>query len=303
MVRQASNSRQEKPTESIPAWPNFLAGAVLSAKDNWGRSVDGLRAKEFSLVMHLLLASLILFPVFNSYMKPGPGKPPSTPIFYPGFSEIRVPKGDGQLKGGGSGGARENDPARQGGLPLFTWLQKTPPGIIRNTNPKLPAEETIVGPPEIIPAPATQFGNPFSRDDTNSQGLGGGNGFGERCCGGSGPGNGRGGGEGEDWGIGGIGRPQMAGRNNVGYPECIYCPTPSFSEEARKSKLQGAVTLRIVVGSDGRAANIRVVRGLGMGLDERATDAVRAWRFKPALGPGGKPVPTEVLIEVTFRLL
>ncbi|MBI3484157.1 MAG: energy transducer TonB, partial [Acidobacteria bacterium] len=69
------------------------------------------------------------------------------------------------------------------------------------------------------------------------------------------------------------------------------------------SKLQGSVTLHIVVGTDGRAANIRVSRGLGMGLDERAIEAVRGWRFKPALGPGGKPVPTEVLIEVTFRLL
>jgi TonB family protein len=89
----------------------------------------------------------------------------------------------------------------------------------------------------------------------------------------------------------------------VGFPECSYCPTPSFSEEARKSKLQGAVTLNIVVGADGRVTYIHVARGLGMGLDERAMEAVRGWRFKPALGPGGKPVPTQVQIEVTFRLL
>jgi len=89
----------------------------------------------------------------------------------------------------------------------------------------------------------------------------------------------------------------------VGYPECAYCPSPIYSDEARKAKYQGVVVLQAVITPDGRAININVVKGPGLGLEERAIDKVREWRFKPALGPGGKPVPVSVIIEVTFRLL
>ena len=54
---------------------------------------------------------------------------------------------------------------------------------------------------------------------------------------------------------------------------------------------------------DGRATNIQVVKGPGLGLEDKAIEAVRNWRFKPALGPDGKPVATLTPIEVTFRLL
>jgi TonB family protein len=83
----------------------------------------------------------------------------------------------------------------------------------------------------------------------------------------------------------------------------VYCPTPTYSEEARKAKYQGVVVLQITVTADGRAIDIQVVRGPGLGLEEKAIEAVRGWRFKPASGPGGKPVPTVTQIEVTFRLL
>ncbi len=304
MNMQASNSRQQPSIRNLPDWPNIFAGADASAEIGWGRGLEGLRARELSLVVHLLAAVLLLFPIFNSFMTRGPGKSDPTPIFFPGFpKEIKFQKTDGKLTGGGTGGARETDPARRGGLPIFDWLQKTPPGIPRNPNPKLPAEETVVGPPEILVSPTEQFGDPSSNQQTNSQGIGGGNGFGNRCCGGVGPGKGRGAGNGDDWGTGEAGSPHIAGQEGVSYPECAYCPLPNYSEEARKAKYQGSVTLHIVVGVDGRAADIRLVRGLGMGLDQRAIEAVRGWRFKPALGPGGKPVPTDVLIEVTFRLL
>ena len=61
--------------------------------------------------------------------------------------------------------------------------------------------------------------------------------------------------------------------------------------------------LQCLVTPDGRASNINVVKGPGLGLEEKAIEAVRGWRFKPAIGPGGKPVPVLVIIEVTFRLL
>jgi protein TonB len=90
--------------------------------------------------------------------------------------------------------------------------------------------------------------------------------------------------------------------NGVGSPTCLYCPSPQYSDEARKAKYQGTVTLLVTVMPDGRAVNISVVKGPGLGLEEKAIEAVRTWKFKPALGPNGKIVPTIVPIEVTFRL-
>src|SRR5205823_11099031 len=66
----------------------------------------------------------------------------------------------------------------------------------------------------------------------------------------------------------------------VSAPKAIYSPEPEYSDEARHSKYQGSVILSAVVGPDGRAHDIRVARSLGMGLDERAIQAVRTWRFR-----------------------
>ena len=84
-------------------------------------------------------------------------------------------------------------------------------------------------------------------------------------------------------------------------PQVIYNPEPSFSEEARKSKTQGTVMLLLVVGKDGRTYNIRVGQSLGMGLDEKAIEAVSRWRFKPAT-LNGQPVATQIAVEVDFHL-
>ena len=62
------------------------------------------------------------------------------------------------------------------------------------------------------------------------------------------------------------------------------------------------VVLMVVITLDGRATNIQVVKSPGLGLDEKAIEAVRQWKFRPAVGPGGKSVPAQVPIEVTFRL-
>jgi TonB family protein len=98
------------------------------------------------------------------------------------------------------------------------------------------------------------------------------------------------------------GGPFSAGKDGVGFPTCIYCPDPKYSEEARAAKVNGVVVLQIVVEPDGHAANIQIVKSLGHGLDESAVQAVQNWRFKAALGPNGIAVPTIVPVEVTFRL-
>jgi TonB family protein len=95
-----------------------------------------------------------------------------------------------------------------------------------------------------------------------------------------------------------------AGVNGVGIPACVYCPTPQYTDKARAAKLSGSVVLQALVTVDGRAENISIVKGheLGLGLDESAIHTVAEWRFKPAMGPDGKPVAVTVPLEVTFRI-
>ena len=62
------------------------------------------------------------------------------------------------------------------------------------------------------------------------------------------------------------------------------------------------MALQAIIQLNGHATDIQVVKSAGLGLDEKAVDAVRTWRFKPAIGPDGTPVPTIAPIEVNFRL-
>jgi TonB family protein len=108
-----------------------------------------------------------------------------------------------------------------------------------------------------------------------------------------GPGQGEGGGTGgEIFSVGG----------DVSAPIPIYKPEPAYSEEARKAKYEGTVLLRIVVDAQGNVnRDVRVVKPLGLGLDEKAVQAVQTWKFKPAMR-NGVPVPVRVGVEVIFRL-
>ena len=85
-------------------------------------------------------------------------------------------------------------------------------------------------------------------------------------------------------------------------PVCDVCPNPIYTDEARHVKMQGTVTLRVLVGTDGRATEIRVMRGVGYGLEERAAETVRGWKFTPAHDAARRPVAVWVTIETVFRL-
>jgi TonB family protein len=89
---------------------------------------------------------------------------------------------------------------------------------------------------------------------------------------------------------------------NVKAPVLLSKTEPQYTADARLAKYQGKVTLYIEVGADGTPHNIQVVRGLGLGLDQRAIDALSQWRFKPATR-AGQPVPVQATVEVNFRLL
>jgi TonB family protein len=96
-----------------------------------------------------------------------------------------------------------------------------------------------------------------------------------------------------------------AGVNRVGggvsAPQLIYKKDPDYTEEARKANYQGTVLLYAEITPDGRATNIKVQRSLGLGLDEKAIEAVSQWKFKPGY-KNGVPVTVAATIEVNFRL-
>jgi TonB family protein len=94
----------------------------------------------------------------------------------------------------------------------------------------------------------------------------------------------------------------MANTGGYGIPACLYCPQPQYTREALDAKMQGTVVLSAVITADGSAMEIRVLKSLDPKLDERATEAVSKWRFRPALGPDKKPAAVRQVIQVTFHL-
>jgi periplasmic protein TonB len=211
-----------------------------------------------------------------------------------------LPVAPGVSYGGGGGGDNDKIQASHGSAPRFAAEQLTPPAVVvRNEDPKLPTEPSVVGPPDLVLPQSVQPGDPMAAILTPpSNGVGSGGGIGSGHGGGLGGGEGPGVGEGRGGGIGG-GVFRVGG--GVSAPRAIYAPDPEFSEEARKAKYQGSVVLSAIIGPDGRPHNLRVVRSLGMGLDEKATEAVTRWRFEPA-HKGSQPVAVDVNIEVAFRL-
>lgn len=87
----------------------------------------------------------------------------------------------------------------------------------------------------------------------------------------------------------------------VSPPHAIFNPDPEYSDEARKAKYQGTVLVWMIIEPSGETKDIRIVRPLGLGLDEKALAAIGTWKFEPAR-KDGKPVAVMVNVEVTFRL-
>jgi TonB family protein len=136
------------------------------------------------------------------------------------------------------------------------------------------------------------------KQDSTSRGSGDG--------GGAGTGKGTGLGEGEGSGIGpgsngGTGGGPYRPGSGVTPPSLLKEVKPDYTEDARRRGLSGDVELEIVVRRDGSVGEVRLLRGLGAGLDQRAIDAVRQWRFSPALRQG-TPVDVVVEVAVEFKL-
>ena len=194
--------------------------------------------------------------------------------------------------GGGGGGGRSPLEASKGKLPKSAPRQFTPPRV-DPTDSKLPMVPSIVG--EVPSITATNYGDPLGKMGTPSNGPGFGGGIGSGNGGGVGPGTGPGSGGGFSGGVYRIG-------GGVSMPSIIHKVEPEYSEEARKAKWQGTVTLNVIVDETGHARNIQVSQSLGLGLDQKAMEAVEKWLFKPGL-KDGKPVAVYATIQVTFHLL
>lgn len=196
-------------------------------------------------------------------------------------------------RGGGGGGNLEKVPASYGVLPRTSLNDQLaiPTVVVPKEMPRLPVEPTVMAPEVTVQS--GQVGDPTSQISGILSGGRGKDGIGDSCCGGVG--NRKGPGAGPGPAGPGLGGGEMT------VPRAIYSPEPGFSDEARKSKTQGAVLLLLVVGPDGHTYDIHVQSSLGMGLDEKAIEAVRRWRFQPAT-VNGQPVARQIAVEVNFHL-
>jgi TonB family protein len=287
-------------------FPKKLPPLVLTSKpepvrDIWGFYNYKKNGALGSSVLHVLaLGAIIGFTILGRSMVQKITKPTETvELITPG--DIALPPSKTQAGGGGGGGDRDKFEAPKGKLPKFAMEQVTPPAVIvRNEHPKLVAEPTVIVPPQIkLASNMPNLGDPMSSIPAPpSNGTGFGGGIGSGSGGGVGSGEGPGVGPGKGGGIGG-GVFRVGG--GVSAPRIVSDPEPEYSEEARKAKYQGVCVLWLVVGPDGRPREIKVARSLGLGLDEKAIEAVKNWKFEPAM-KDGRPVAVQINVEVNFHL-
>lgn len=275
-----------------------VAGSdILPSLFGLGSGMYPMRRVNFaaSLAMHavaILLVGVLGVMAFKQEYK----KPVVTTTVL--LTDYVPPAGLHQPHGGGGGGDADRLKASEGSLPKTSTDQLIPPTTIpQNKRFTLTVEPTIVAPNLQLPQ-TNQVGDPLSKLMTPSDGTGVGFGIGTGNHGGIGSGNGPGFGPGADGGFGG---GVFKVGNGVTAPHVIYDPEPEYSAEARQAKYQGTVVLWAIIGPDGLPRNLRVQRSLGMGLDEKALEAVKTWRFRPAT-KDGNPVAVQIEVEVNFHL-
>jgi len=283
-----------KETVRPPKLPPLeVTSKPVPVKDIWG--LYGRQKKSFMMSTSFQAAVVAAAFILGSTRPVQLAVKQVATVFLPELDSANPIKQTKPLDGGG--GDRSALPASFGKLPKASTRQfAMPVAVYNNMAPKLMMDPSILAPPDaILPqVNADRYGDPFSKNLIPSNGTGSGGGIG------NGRGTGVGNGEGGGFGAGnGIFRPGVGG---VTQPRPLFRPEPEYSDEARKAKLQGPVVLAIVVTADGKVTNIRVLKSLGLGLDEKAEEAVARWRFDPAK-KDGKPVPVEASVEVNFRLL
>jgi protein TonB len=204
-----------------------------------------------------------------------------------------------QRHGGGGGGDRSGAPVSKGSLPPAVKRLFVPPMLRNVPAPKLVLDASLLLPPDVPNIQSEQFGDPLAKAGLPSNGNGSGSGMGDGDGGGVGSGRGPGYGPGER---GGWGSSVYQPGGGVSAPRVLLKVDPEYSEDARKAKYQGTVLLSVIVDEHGIVRDIRVLRPLGLGLDQKAIEAVTQWKFRPGM-KDGRPVAVQATIEVNFRLL
>jgi TonB family protein len=282
--------------------PLQVTSKPVAVKDVWGFSGGhGRQAGLSSLLIHSSVVALAFLVGTNQTVQQEVKKAFDNVIDIAPYVPEAAPKKQ-QMGGGGGGGDRSPLPASKGRLPKPAPRQFVPPAaVVNNPNPKLVMEPTIVVPTDVaLPnVNMAQWGDPFAKVGPPSNGPGSGGGIGSGSGGGVGSGSGPGVGPGSGGGIGG-GVYRIGG--GVSSPSLVFKVEPEYSEEARKAKFQGTVVLYVVVDEKGNPRDLRIVRPLGLGLDEKAIEAVQKWRFRPGF-LNGKAVAVAATVEVNFRLL
>jgi protein TonB len=277
-------------------FPSSANGAPIHFP-KWEKSARIGRAQSASFLTHALilcaLAIVALDPPGPKHnpVPPGERSPSLLPLPANLLDSLRSRR---PAEGSGSGSGHDSRPTTQGNLPPLSSIQLLKPSLPQNRNPEMPVPPTILeaSAPRVLTA-VDNMGLPWMPEQNNSSGRGKGHTVGD------GPGESIG-----DMPGDGVGQGPTSGIYHPGttLPSCVYCPDPQYTDEAREAKLQGKVTLEVLVGSDGRAAKIRVVQGIGLGLDERAEQAIRGWKFVPARDAARRAVPAWVTVEAFFRL-
>ena len=284
-----SNVRDFVHPPKLP--PLEVTSKPVEVAEIWGAYGGGeKRSGLVSVMIHIGVIGLMLL-VFQS---PAVQKKIKqvTDIYFP---PVKLPPAAVKAGGGGGGGMKAPTPVSHGAAPKPALKQFMPPkeAVVQ---PKLPVVPTITAPaPQIV---ADNYADPLSKLQQYSGGPGT-NGLGNGSGGGIGSGDGDGYGPGHGHGMGG-GAYRIGG--DVSAPVLVTKVEPEYSEEARKAKYSGTVLLSIVVDANGMPRDIHVVRPLGLGLDEKAIEAVSKWRFRPGM-KGGRAVATQAQVEVNFRLL
>lgn len=273
---------------------------------SWGYTSSRKRSGYLSILFHFTAVAAVLgLSAFGAkHVRAVQPILEHVTLLVPSRDVYMLPPAKQEAGGGGGGGDRSKLPAPQGRLPKLSMQQITPPAIVvRNEHPKLAVEPTVVAPPklEIATSKIPHLGDPAAPAMPNpafSNGTGSGGGIGSGSGGGVGKGTGPGIGEGRGGGIGG-GVFKVGG--GVLAPKPISTPDPQYTEQARQARYEGTCVLAMIVGPDGKPRDIRIQRGLGMGLDQKAIEAVQQWRFEPAT-KDGRAVAVQISVEVSFKL-
>jgi protein TonB len=277
-------------------FPTSANGAPIHLL-KFDRSTRSGRAQSLSLLTHATLIAALALLVAH----PPGGKPDHSPLgpriihSFPAPKDLlNVLRGSHPSDGRGAGGNQNPIPATRGDLTPLSSIQLVKPSLPPKRETELPVPPTILdlkAPP--ILRPTEHIGLPWMKDYTDSHGPGKGHTIG----------NSDGDAMGDSTnGPGGRGESLLPYQPGTTQASCAYCPDPQYTDEAREAKLQGTVTLQVLVGADGRASQIRLVRGIGLGLDDRAVQSVRGWKFIPARDAAHHAVPSWVTIEAIFRL-